>query len=407
MKAGIGYCNEPRAFLAGKNAAENAKEKGGISIPNIAFAFCSGQLDQDDFFSGVQSVVGSETPIVGGSALGIITNESISYKGYPAGVAVIQSEKIEYHIAVVNGLDKDEELAGERLVGKLTNQQKGKALIIFYDSVKEPPSEDRPPVLNASSLLLKGIQKEIKSNLPIFGAGLIGDYGFSTPTRLFCGAFANSLSAVGLLLTGDFTPYYRIMHGCSPLDGIYHKITKMEGSVIYELDDKPIVDIIDELYGNQHWRYRHPVDLLTIGVNHGGRFETPKESNYVNRLITGVRPDGKGIEIFEPDLETGAEIQFMLRDSIRMIESAKKNSSELMDQIKADRKKPFLGIYIDCAGRTADYSNTTTEEATEVQKILNQNETPLLGFYSGVEIAPFLQKSRGLDWTGVLLVLAE
>ena len=34
-------------------------------------------------------------------------------------------------------------------------------------------------------------------------------------------------------------------------------------------------------------------------------------------------------------------------------------------------------------------------------------KTPLLGFYSGVEIAPFLQKSRGLDWTGVLLVLAE
>jgi len=38
---------------------------------------------------------------------------------------------------------------------------------------------------------------------------------------------------------------------------------------------------------------------------------------------------------------------------------------------------------------------------------LNQYETPLLGFYSGVEIAPFLQKSRGLDWTGVLMVLAE
>jgi hypothetical protein len=48
-----------------------------------------------------------------------------------------------------------------------------------------------------------------------------------------------------------------------------------------------------------------------------------------------------------------------------------------------------------------------TEEAQEVQTVLNQYKTPLLGFYSGVEIAPLLQKSRGLDWTGVLLVFAE
>jgi len=31
----------------------------------------------------------------------------------------------------------------------------------------------------------------------------------------------------------------------------------------------------------------------------------------------------------------------------------------------------------------------------------------LLGFYSGVEIAPFLGRSRGLDWTGVLLLFVE
>jgi hypothetical protein len=51
--------------------------------------------------------------------------------------------------------------------------------------------------------------------------------------------------------------------------------------------------------------------------------------------------------------------------------------------------------------------NTKIEEASEVQEVFNQYNIPLLGFYSGVEIAPLLKKSRGLDWTGVLLVLAE
>ena len=78
-----------------------------------------------------------------------------------------------------------------------------------------------------------------------------------------------------------------------------------------------------------------------------------------------------------------------------------------MAQIKRDGKNALFGMYIDCAGRAASYSNTKTEEASEVQKVVNQHNTPLLGFYSGVEVAPLLQKSRGLDWTGVLVVLAE
>jgi len=215
-----------------------------------------------------------------------------------------------------------------------------------------------------------------------------------------------SKSVVEIILTGDFKPYFRIMHGCTPLNGIYHKLTKMEGSIIYELDGKPIVEMIDELYGNRDWRYQRPVNLLTIGKNHGKRYEQPIEENYVNRLITGCLPNGEGISIFEPDFEIGTEIQFMLRDTEKMIESAKKNSTELMEQIKADGKKALFGLYINCAGRTAGYSNTTTEEASEIQSVFNQHNSPLFGFYSGVEIAPLLKKSRGLDWTGVLVVLA-
>ena len=111
--------------------------------------------------------------------------------------------------------------------------------------------------------------------------------------------------------------------------------------------------------------------------------------------------------MFEPDLETGNKIQFMLRDSEEMIRSARHNTEKLMAQILADKKQPVFGLYIDCAGRTADFSDTLTEEASEVVEIMNYHKTPLLGFYSGVEVAPMLGMSRGLDWTGVLTVLAR
>jgi len=405
MKIGTGYSNQKDGFLSGMAVANHAIEKGNIQSPDLVFAFCGRQVDHDDYFRGVQSVVGNQVPIIGGSAIGIITNDSISYEGYPAGAAIIESKALKFKEAAASGLDSDEKQAGYNLIKKLSYEQEDTLLIIFYDSIKTPAKGGLPPVLNASSPLIEGIDQVLQSNVPIVGAGLIGDYGLG-PTKQFCGSYVDSQSVVGVMLTGDFKPYFRIMHGCTPLSGVYHKITKIDKSVIYELDGKPIVEMIDALYGNRDWRHQRPVNLLTIGKNYGERYKQPIEENYVNRLITGCLPNGEGIGIFEPDFKTGEEIQFMLRDTEKMIESAKKNSRELMDQIKADGKKALFGFYIDCAGRTSGYSNTKTEEASEIQSVFNQHNLPLFGFYSGVEVAPLLQKSRGLDWTGVLVVLA-
>ena len=302
-------------------------------------------------------------------------------------------------------MEKDEKQSGRALAEQLTRQADDKLFLIFYDSIKIPATTTSPPIMNASPPLISGIEEVLDADIPMVGAGVIGDFMFG-PTKQFCGSHVASQSVVGAMLSGDFKPYYQIMHGCTPMDGIYHTITKIEGSVIYELDGRPVVDIIDSAYGSQEWHMQMPVKRLAIGVNTGEKYGDFQESQYVNRLITGVLPDGEGIVIFEPDLEKGMEIQFMLRDADTIIESAGKNSSDVMERISADGRVPVFGLYIDCAGRNASISDTLTEEAAEVMAVFNQYNTPLLGFYSGVEVAPFLGKSRGLDWTGVLVVIA-
>jgi hypothetical protein len=165
--------------------------------------------------------------------------------------------------------------------------------------------------------------------------------------------------------------------------------------------------MIDDQYGSKEWSTQMPVRRLTIGVNHGEKYGEFREDQFVNRLIAGVLPDRKGILLFEPDLAEGSEILFMLRNNKLMMESVQKNTEELFEKIITKGEKPVFGLYIDCAGRTALLSETLTEEASEVQNIFNRYNASLLGFYSGVEVAPLLGRSRGLDWTGVLLVLAE
>lgn len=404
MKVGIGYFNKADAFNSGKTAADDAVRAGNINRPDLAIAFCNGKMDHKEFLRGVKETV-EDGPILGGSTIGIITNDDLSYKGNPSGVAIFQFDEIKFQIASAGGLDIDEKTTSCEFIKGFSTTKEDRLLLMLYDSIKVPASPGSPPVMNASPPVIAGIQSILQPNVPIIGAGLVGDYQFSN-THQFCGSNVFEQSVIGALFSGPVDVYHSIMHGCSPFDGIYRKITKMQGSVIYELDGRSIVERIDELYEGKRWREQHPLNLLTIGVNYGERF-VYQEDKYVNRLITGILPDGSGIGIFEPDLEEGTEIQFMLRDGNMMIESAKEKSESLMKNVINDWKVPVFALYIDCAGRTAEQSNTETEEAEEVQKVMNRYRTPLLGFYSGVEIAPILGKSRGLDWTGVLMVLAK
>jgi hypothetical protein len=406
LKVGIGYANDQNALRLGEKVAEDAMKNGKINLPVFVIAFCGGRVDHDAYFKGLQTLVGNKVPIIGGSAIGIITNRHLSYDGFPAGAAIIESDTLEHIEGYANNLHKNEKLAGQRLAEKLSNTIDGKLLLTFYDSIKNAPTEKTPPVINASPSLIEGIEEKLKLKVPIIGAGLVGDYEFNV-TKQFCGSSVESQCVVGSLLAGDFKPYFSIMHGCVPKDGIYHTITRAEGPVLYEVDGKPVIDMIDDQYGSTEWSTQMPVRRLTIGLNHGEKFEEFRENQFVNRLIAGVLPDREGILLFEPDLVEGSEILFMLRNNKMMMESVQKNSAELFEKIMAKGEKPVFGLYIDCAGRTAILSETLTEEASEVQNIFNRYNAPLFGFYSGVEVAPLLGRSRGLDWTGVLLVLAE
>ncbi|MBN1547279.1 MAG: FIST C-terminal domain-containing protein [Syntrophaceae bacterium] len=406
MKVGIGYSNIKDSAYAGKKAAEAAISGGKIQKPGLVFAFCHHQINAEDFLQGLRSVVGPDIPILGGSAIGIITNDMISYEGCPAGVAVLQSDRLKFEIACVGELDRDERQAGQKLAESFSKKIDGNLLLIFYDSIKLSPTSSTPPIMNASHPLLRGIEEGGIPDYPVLGAGLLGDFDFSPP-KIFCGSYVGSQKVVGTLFDGDYHHYYQIMHGCTPMDGIYHTITKMEGPFIYEADGRPIVQIINELYGNTEWQKQLPVRRLSIGVNYGDKYGEFNEQEYVNRLIVGILPEDKGIVMFEPDLEPETEFLFMLRDTRMMMESVRSNCLDLMNRIESNGRKAVWGLYIDCAGRTSSVSETLTEEAAEIVEIFNQRKIPLLGFYSGVEIAPMLDRSRGLDWTGVLWIITE
>ncbi len=401
MKIDTACCSVPDSHAAGSGIAREIMDRGHVTAPTTVFAFCSAATDAPAFVRGLRSVVGDTVPIVGGSAIGIITNTHLTYEKCCAGALFIEEQTPRFRIAAVGGLDHDETAAGRELARRLVPAGDEQLLFVFWDSIRKPAANRLPPVLNASAPLLKGISDVVGSAVPVFGAGLLADHHFG-PTVQFTGRGIERQYAVGVLFRGPETPFFRITHGCTPLDGVYHRITRMRGEVIHEIDAKPAATVIDALYGGRHWRTQSPVSLLAIGVNQSKKYGPTDEKSFVIRLITGVLP-GDAIGLFEPDLNSGDEFLFMLRDSQKMIASARRNAEDLMRDIERRGRRPLLGVYIDCAGRTAGYAGMLQEEAAEIQRVFNHHSCPLFGFFTGVEVAPFGSCSRGLDWSGVLI----
>lgn len=401
--AGVGFADNANSFEAGQRAAREAIERSGAATPGLALGFCTGRHDHRACFEGMRSALGP-TPIVGGSAVGIITNDRLGYEGNQVGVAVLPDD-LTYATASVGDLDRDERDAGARLGRKLSLERSldEQVALLFYDSIQSPPPP--APALNVSSYLLGGLVRELGEDPPpLVGAGLLGSFTFGRGQQ-FCGDRVGEQCAVATLLSGDCHVHTSIMHGCEPISD-YHTITRVQGPVVYEIDHRPALEVIDDLLGNREWQQRMPLLLVTLGVNHGPKYAPYDEKSYVSRLIVGTVPQDQAIVLFEADFEDGTQFQFMRRNDQLMAASAEKGCSEALDHVRSGGHEPFFALYIDCAGRSAAFAGTDEEEAAIAQRLLGP-EIPLLGLYSGVEIAPIFGQSRGLDWTGVLLLLSR
>jgi hypothetical protein len=402
VKSGVGYWNSTESCEAGRRAAEKAMSDASAERSDFTVAFCGGNHDPIDFLKSVREVVGNRV-LIGGTAVGVITNEKSSYGGYEAGVAVVSSDSIWFDAVSVGGLTESEEAAGQRLGNML--QRKGadesKAILLFYDSVKNP----KPLAVNLASQLIRGVERGLDGpHAPVLGGGMLRDYQWSG-SHVFANDQAMTQHAVGVMISGDCNVHHAISHGCEPASD-YHTITNIEGPVVRELDGRPALDVIEDIIGPgaaQDWQQYSL--LVTLGANYGNDpYGVYDENEYVNRLIAAANPDDGSVVLFESDFGPGEQVQVMRRSNEHMLESARVMSSDVLT--KTTDKDPFLALYIDCAGRTSGFSGAGQEEGAIVQEMVG-SRMPLLGFYSGVEIAPFMGGSRALDWTGVLIVLSE
>jgi len=393
----MGWSQTTKSFDAGQGAAKMAMENmGSNGSANWAMAFTGGRHKPDAVLEGLRSVLG-EVDIIGGSVVGLITNQLAEYSGYECGVVLFPSTLSKPVTVAVNHLDQGEVETGKTLGAKLREiANEGDEVILFYDSVRSGP----PPVLNTASRLVEGIYLGLGDKpLKLLGAGLVGDFQLNQ-SYIFNGSGASKQAVVAVVLPREISVHTTIMHGCIPISS-FMKITKIDGPVIYEIDGRPALDVLKEICGGtgEELAEQNLSLIVTLGEKHGDPMAPYDESSYVNRLIVSADKEEGSVTLFEADFTEGTNIQIMTRDNQLMLDSVKKRTKELFDSMNS--AELIGGLYINCAGRCSAFTGSEVEDAKILQEEWKK-DIPLMGFYSGVELAPLLGRTRPLDWTGVL-----
>ena len=395
----LGQARQADAFTAGEKAAIQARNALSDELPGWALAFGGGRHDATALLQGFRTVLG-DIPIVGGCGVGLITVEAATLTGYECGLLLFPAALNPAAITLVDNLGQDERIAGQQLGEALRESAFPNAtVLLFYDSIQSSP----PPMLHVGSQLVDGVYEGLGEDHPILvGAGMLADMEL-TNSYIFDGRESRKHAAVAVVLPPTLTSHNTIMHGCYPASD-FLEITRIDGARVLELNNRPALTVAAERLDipREQLAMLHPPHFsLTLGEKHGDPFTPFREDQYVNRLVIAADLSDNALILFEADFQIGSRVQLMAIDPQRMIESAHQQTQALLSTL--DGQQLLFSLYIDCAGRSMAFSGLEDDETAPVREQVGVR-CPLLGFYSGVDIAPLLGRSRPLDWTGVLAV---
>ena len=159
--------------------------------------------------------------------------------------------------------------------------------------------------------------------------------------------------------------------------GIEREVTKSEGSILYELDGQPALDVYKKFLGAK------ADDLPGSGLLFPLSLRID-ENLPVVRTILAVDEENKSLT-FAGSIPQHSYARLMKANIDRVINGASESAS-ICRSISKD--EPELAILISCIGRKLVLKQLVEEEVEAVKETIGSN-TNVTGFYSYGEIAPF------------------
>ncbi|WP_405409833.1 FIST signal transduction protein [Maribacter sp. Asnod1-A12] len=227
------------------------------------------------------------------------------------------------------------------------------------------------------SALIEGVEHVENTSFGLSG-GLCGDDDRFERTLASYNENPKEGEIVAIGFYGDTLEISSANYGGWTTFGPERIITKSKGNVLFELDDKPALDLYKTYLGEKADELPKSALLYPLSV------KATEDSDPLVRTILNI-DEKENTMTLAGDVPEGARVQLMM-SSVDDIVNGAFHAAELA--MKDRKSSPELALLISCIGRKLVMDQRTEEELEEVKAVVGDN-TVISGFYSYGEMAPF------------------
>ena len=393
-KAGVGMSRHHSPSIAGHEAAEKALENAGLEKPDFVFMFATVGYEQRSLLRAVRETTGG-APLTGCSGEGTISGDDADESNFSVVVMAISSEELRWHNGLARGLRADSWAAGQQVADTLSSDLGADAvgLFVFPDGITANVDQ-----------FLAGLEGNLPNDqfLPIWG-GATADNLAVRQTYQYCDDEVTSDGVAYALLSGEAQPASTLGFSYIPIGG-ERKVTRSQGNVIYEIDGKPALEVLQEYLPGRALADDWGRYVLTLALC----FKAPsyiKDEEYVFRAVLSV-DETDGSVTLATEVEEGASVWFSSRDQEKVTTGLDRMATQIKDQLGGNQ--PKLVFHFDCTARGKIMFRD--QEKLRILRQFRQSvdpEVPWVGFHTYGEIGPVGKHNCCHNYTAVVLALGK
>lgn len=298
------------------------------------------------------------------STAGEICNDVVQDDSFIAVAVAFDKTSIASATVNINNFDNSYD-AATALIKKLPKNDLAYILVLSDGSM-----------VNGSELV-KGLNKAVDNKVPITG-GLAGDGSNFSATLVGL----NEQPAQGnIIAIGFYGQYIKVKHGSNggwQTFGLEKEVTRSEGNKLFEVDDTNALDIYKKYLGAEADHLPGSALMFPLSVI------IPGSKQPVVRTILSIDNEEKSMT-FAGDIPEGSKVRFM-KANFDMLTSAAAEAAQ--NTLLSKGIRPDFSLLVSCVGRKIILGQRIEEEVEAVLESLG-DKTPVAGFYSYGEIAPF------------------
>lgn len=321
-------------------------------------------LEDSNIYTEVKSLF-PNGHLVFGSTSGDIVVDTVNDEAIT--ITAIEFEKTEFLIKTssVKNFDNNSYAAGQNLVNQFPSEGLKHIFVISDGSF-----------INGSELT--NAMNEAFENKILITGGLCGDGPRFEKTLSSYNESPKTGEIVAIGFYGEsFEASFAIRGGWTPF-GPERSVTKSVSNELYELDDKPALDLYKKYLGDTSKKLPGAALLYPLNVK-----SENEEQPYV-RTILNIDEE-KNTMILAGDIPEQSKVQLMMTNIDNIASASGQAARSALEGMKS---KPQLALLVSCIGRKLVMDQRVEEEIEEITEALG-NETAICGFYSYGEIAPF------------------